>query len=417
MFIAVLTAGVLLVPVGGQAAGSPADSEWKLGQALGDTASRLFYDVSATGPRDAWTVGRKAAAGGTGFEAAIEHWNGTEWSDVPAADTGGRPVQLQLVSAHAPDGALAAGVYLDAKPQSPPAGVERLRPGAAVAAAGTPIVLEHWDGKAWSTVARPAPPEGWLQFPGDLKSFAADSAWLTTMDWNPSANEYRYQLEHWDGAQWRTVPLPAAPGGGPVEPWGIDGTGPGDVWVTAGTRDAGGKPAPLLYHWNGTEWQQTAPPVPSEHPAGWLVNRVVAAGPGSVYAFGKTDEDFPSATMAVRWDGARWQPMPAVPVGEVNAAGADGAGALWVGGWPQGGRHSVLARWSGSAWVTGPLPPEVAAQAGENGQSSILGLERVPGTAGIIASGLVADEEWTKDWGLLVTRLIDVHSGQTAAGG
>ncbi|WP_158880336.1 hypothetical protein [Amycolatopsis anabasis] len=392
--------GLVLGLSGGQAA---AAGQWKLEQPFSATESRILFDVSATGAQDGWAVGSKPNADGKRLDAAIEHWDGTAWTDVAPADSGGRSAQLQEVTASAPDDAWAAGVVPDVKPGQ--AGPRlRTRPGSAVAESGVPIVLQHWDGKKWTNVERPAPPAGWLQFPGKIKAFGKDWAYLTVMDWQPSTNSYQYRVEHWDGKAWNPVKLPDVPAGLRADAWAIDGTGPDDVWITVNATGKD-KSTPLVNHWDGKKWEQTALPVPSEHPTGWLVNHVVVVDQKSVYAFGKSnDPEVPAATMALHWDGAAWKPLPAIPFDEANAAGVDGAGTVWVGGWPGGQLRSALARWDGTAWTTEQLPPEVAEQGGEDGQNSILGLSKVPGTRGVLASGLVADNAMNKGWGLIVSR-------------
>ncbi|WJD99707.1 hypothetical protein [Streptomyces antimycoticus] len=110
-----------------------AATPWTLRTPLSETVSTEFWDVAATGAKDAWAVGRKTD-GADGPTPAIKHWNGTTWTDVPAAGTGDEPGQLEKVSAAAPDDVWVAGVRLGDTT--------------------SPVVVRHWDGEKW---AEPAP--------------------------------------------------------------------------------------------------------------------------------------------------------------------------------------------------------------------------------------------------------------------
>ncbi|MDX3224437.1 hypothetical protein [Streptomyces sp. ME19-01-6] len=357
-----------------------ADTPWKLRTPMSETASREFWGVAATGAKDAWAVGRRTD-GAAGPAPLIRHWNGTAWTDVPAATTGGKAAQLEKVAASAPDDAWAAGSLVDND--------------------STPIVLQHWDGKKWTKVDHAAPAEGALSFVGDIATFGTKAAWLTSFDWDPAGNTSEYRLERWTGSAWHKVSLPAAPGGGRAQPWDITGTGPDDVWVTADAV-TGEVAVPLLYHWNGSRWTVREVPVPAEHPTGWVANRAVATGRNSVYVLGKTnDPQAPTATMAAHWNGSRWQSLAELPVDEANTAGADGAGRLWIAGWTPGNPHSVMARWTGTKWATEELPADVT---GHSEMSTVLGIAGVPGTKGVFAAGTAGCASDPVQCGVLVSR-------------
>ncbi|WP_238431777.1 hypothetical protein [Streptomyces cavernae] len=392
------------------------ETPWKLALPLSEAASMHFWDVDARSRTDAWAVGQKTRA--FSVEPVAKRWDGTRWSDVQLASTGGRPAQLERVAASGPDDVWVAGTYTDVgipsassaklpdrladrlagRPADSPA--DRSRGGDARPAAASPIVLQHWDGTRWKRVQRPAPAEGWIRTPVELTSLGRDSVWLTTMDWNPVTNAYTGQLEHWDGRTWRRTALPSAPDGSPVLPWAITGTGPDDVWVTA-DADADGTVTPLLYHFDGRRWTVDSIPVPYEYDAGWVANKVVTTKRGTVHVFGKTNDPVVSdGLLAARWDGRTWRPVPAPDVEEVSASGTDGSGAVWIAGWPAGGGHAVLSRWDGVSWTKEQLPEEITATVG----SSLSGIDGVPGTRAVLAAGNVACESTTGACGLVVSR-------------
>jgi len=91
-------------------------------------------------------------------------------------------------------------------------------------------------------------------------------------------------------------------------------------------------------------------------------------------------------------------------VDEVNAAGVDGSGNVWTAGWPVGSSHAVLSRWDGASWTDEQLPEDITSSAG----SSILGIDGVPGTRGVLAAGDTACENTASGaCGLVVSRGID----------
>ncbi|MGI5195741.1 hypothetical protein ACQEVY_19175 [Streptomyces sp. CA-288835] len=412
-------------------AAAPAKAPWKLELPTSSAESTGFYDVTATSRTDAWAVGGKADESWTTAPVA-KHWDGTRWSDVPLAGTGGRPATLEAVAASGPDDVWAAGTYTDievaaassaARTQEgrkadrlpdtllerlPDTLADRLREGSALPEASGSIVLQHWNGTRWKSVSRPGPAEGWIRFVLDMESVRADSVWLTTMDWNPTADPddpdqaYSGMLEHWDGRKWSRTALPQAPDGKPVQPFDITGTGPNDVWVSAEAM-ADGVSTPLLYHFDGRRWTVKTVPVPFEYSAGWVANHVVSTRRGTVHVFGKTnDPGVPNGLISTRWDGRKWQEIPTPGIDEVNASGADGSGGVWVGGWaPQGSAHTLLSRWNGTTWTDEELPAELTST---SGGSTVYGIAGIPGTRTVLASGTAECTSMTDVCGLLASR-------------
>ncbi|WP_328492932.1 hypothetical protein OHS59_09460 [Streptomyces sp. NBC_00414] len=417
-------------PSGQQA--SLSKTPWKLALPLSGAESTDFYDVTATGRTDAWAVGRKTDESWV-TDPVAKHWDGTRWSDVRPAGTGGRPAQLEAVAASGPDDVWAAGTYTDVEvgavasaiarvPEArrtgrlpgsllarlPDSLADRLREGSALPEAADPIVLQHWDGTRWKPVPRPAPADGAIRFVLELKSVSADSVWLTTLDWNPAADPddpdkaYAGHLEHWDGRRWSRTALPQAPDGGAVQPFSITGTGPDDIWVSALT-EADGVATPLLYHFDGRHWTVDAVPVPYEYGPGWVANHIVSTGRGTVHVLGKTnDPQVPSGLLSTRWDGRTWRQIPAPGIDEVNAAGSDGSGGVWVAGWrPQGSAHTVFSRWDGATWTDEELPAELTST---SEGSTVFDIEGVPGSRAVLAAGNAACDSPAGACGLLAWR-------------
>ncbi len=68
-----------------------------------------LYGVAALSQSDAWVVGEQYSYAYSSYVPLIEHWNGTAWSVVQAAQYG---VSLRAVTAIAPDDVWAVGLGL-----------------------------------------------------------------------------------------------------------------------------------------------------------------------------------------------------------------------------------------------------------------------------------------------------------------
>jgi len=293
---------------------------------------------------------------------------------------------------------------------------------------GRPL-LEHWNGRAWSTVRVPS------SWPGGLRFVAASSArdaWALGQE--PSGR--REHLLHWNGSGWQNSPFPGTPGafygnlGLTAEPGGrawliatIDGASAqifgrnggswrpqsypcpvlrcnlddisarawNDAWavgnyIQAGLAGLAG--GPLALHWDGRNWQ--AIPVPYVQ-SGYLTG-VFGASATNAWAVGAV---FQAGTMLLyHWDGTSWHQL-AVPsgltrpaLGEQTGITGDSAGHLWIYGiGTQGADRASYLRYDGRNWST----VSDAAVAGQSGVT-VRAVARVPGTSAAwsVGAGFVA---------------------------
>ncbi len=173
--------------------------------------------VSAAASNDVWI------AGGTGVESGrtqayaplIEHWDGTRWSTVAAPNA--RLTQGFAGIAARPGLALAVGQNVD-----------RNGPGA--------THIERWSGGQWSVVVSPSP--------GTLANALSAVAASSSQDvWAVGNSSSGTLTEHWNGSSWRVVP---SPNGTPVDNalYGVSAAAPNDAWAVGG----------VIEHWDGTQW-------------------------------------------------------------------------------------------------------------------------------------------------------------------
>ena len=334
-----------------------------------------LYAAATLPDSTGWAVGTSSDGGV--FKATSEHWNGRQWSTVPAANP--KPIGNDLFGVAAlsdtdawavgsgAGGADAAGSNTTLNndttliehwdgaqwralepPQVPALKTYEsvLRAVSAVSADdvwavgfGDAALIEHWDGTRWSV--SPTPDLHSDKNGSSLLGVAAASA---TDVWAVGANSVAGRqaclLEHWDGATWSSVACPLPPGAGDARLSAVTALSPTDVWAvgfymtgqTETTKDSHG----LIEHFDGTTWSV----VPSPHlttgsrpPGGYsddLVG-VAARAPDDVYAVG--------GSRLVHWDGKTWT---------VEAYQASGATLEAIAAPPRGTLWAVGERLTGS---------------------------------------------------------------------
>lgn len=160
-------------------------SAWAVTDApfVGNRFNQLL-GVSARAPGDVWAVGTWRNTSST-FHVLIQHWNGSAWSAVPAADPGNND-ELLAVAALSANNVWAVGDRHD-----PASDTQQ------------PLIM-HWNGSAWSTT----PLTG---FHGDFARLNAIRAVSSTDIWaagafaTVSGDPTSPLLMHWDGTSWTRV--------------------------------------------------------------------------------------------------------------------------------------------------------------------------------------------------------------------
>jgi hypothetical protein len=229
--------------------------------------ARLAADIGAavtSSGSDAWAFGAPADDPQGGY---IAHFNGTTWSQASF------PVQVQSASALSAADIWAGGVTSD--PVSNPWST-----GAAIDPESASIVIEHWNGTAWSQTPLPRfdlPPNSWpgvavtAVSPGDVWAVAGDYSIDTPVSY----------LLHWDGKAWARVSY-SCPGDtiGAVTP-----DGHGGVWGVGGSTDS-----EWFCHGVNGHWTKTPVPLRAgEQPnTGWPT---LIPGTTSLWALGEFDAD------------------------------------------------------------------------------------------------------------------------------
>jgi hypothetical protein len=156
-------------------------------------------------------------------------------------------------------------------------------------------------------------------------------------------------IERWDGIAWTAEEGPS-PGSHFNELRAVDASGPNDVWAVGRTASGSGD-RPLVVHFDGSEWLEVAPP---DEITG-VLNGVAAISSSDVWAVGSVGD--PAALLEepviLHWDGTLWSAVdPGRAVGQARSALLDivaaGTDDLWVAGYLR--NQPLLVRYFGQEW-------------------------------------------------------------------
>ena len=287
-----------------------------------------FRGLAASSATDVWAVGIYHTS--SGDKSRIEHWNGVQWSDVPAAHNGGIPDKFNSVAVTGP---------LDAWAVGSSAGAGSLQEAA---------LIQHWNGRAWVVVAAPNPGLLWNVL-DSVVALSTNDVWAVGY-YKDDAAPARVLAEHWDGTAWKVANAPS-PGSGWNELADLSASSPTDIWAVGWTQDNGPRRS-LVEHWNGVRWTQVSTNVRSVQE----LRAVAAVSPKVAWAAGPMG----GPQVFERWDGTNWNPitvpMPSqgVEIWGISASTADDA---WVvGGMIGRGYRPLLEHWDGTEWrlITAP---------------------------------------------------------------
>jgi len=207
-----------------------------------------FRAVRAASTNDVWAVG-SSFSNATGFQTLIEHWNGTQWSQVTSPNPGGSSTNNTLtgLAVTSTSNAWAVGT-------------------SSTATADHTLIL-RWNGTQWSQVTSPTP-DGNDQL-RSASATSASNAWAV----GASTDGSKTLILHWNGTSWNQVTSPSPTGSNNL--FGVAATSASNAWAVGFTG-----PGTLILAWNGKKWAK----VPS--PAGDQLNSVYAISASNAWAVG-----------------------------------------------------------------------------------------------------------------------------------
>jgi hypothetical protein len=291
------------------------------------SGSSSLYRVSAVSANDVWASADYGAGNESTTQPASEHWDGNQWSIVPAPSVGTLGTRIQGISAASANDVWMVGAY-DLTATNPN---------------GVKTLTEHWDGTQWSVVPSPNPLLGARgSYLRGVEALSANDVWAVGYIVFPVA-VIQTLIEHWDGTQWTIVSSPNGSGGGGLL-HEVKGLTSNDVWAVGWA----GK-ATLALHWDGSQWSVI--PTPDLSSAGAnLLEGVAPVSSNDVWAVGASD----SGPITMHWDGSQWTlvPNPGVPGQSLYGVTAIAANDVWAIGFSgfSATNRTLAMHWDGVTW-------------------------------------------------------------------
>lgn len=233
---------------------------------------------------------------------------------------------------------------------------------------GAKVLVDHWNGTAWSQVATPTTP-------GNTASLAGVSASSTTDAWaigrtQVNRSDFAPLALHWNGTAWSVSSSAATALAGQIGA-GVTDISPTDAYAIGG--GLGSAHTGLVAQWNGTTWTRLTVPQPSTDGLASNLDAISADGPNDVWIVGTYEDEISSTfiqseTYSLHWNGSTWSvvPMPLASNSSVNnfflfnSIKANSPTDVWavgdqgVAGTTTG--STLIEHWNGTAWSIVPSP-------------------------------------------------------------
>lgn len=229
------------------------------------------------------------------------------------------------------------------------------RNGNAFTNVGAKVLIDHWDGTAWSQVATPAPPQNTALL-NDVSASSATDAWAVGRTQLNKSNFQGLAL-HWDGSAWSiSSSFPGALG---AYATGVADINPADAYAIGNNSSI---PRGHLAHWDGTAWSSVTVPLPPNASTNTTLDAISADGPNDVWAVGTflNSATGQSDNFTIHFNGTAWSVVPMPVAGGFDAIKANSPTDVWAVG-DQGAVDStnpatLTAHFNGTAWSIVPSP-------------------------------------------------------------
>jgi hypothetical protein len=241
------------------------------------------------------------------------------------------------------------------------------RSGAAFTNVGAKVLIDNWNGTAWSQVAVPATPGNTALLLGVSASSATDAWAVGRTQLNKS--DFELVALHWNGTAWSVSPgfataISIISGASAV---GVADISAGDAYAIGNSAATA---VGSLAHWNGTAWSPVTLPLPAHANSNTTLNAISADGPDDVWIVGTflDSANGQNETFSEHFNGTAWSvvPMPLVNSSNINAffqfngIKANSASDVWAVG-DSGvvdvpGSQTLIEHFNGTAWSIVPSP-------------------------------------------------------------
>ena len=263
-------------------------STWSLAAPPTGSSQSQLLGVSCLVATNCYTVGFNETA--AGYRTLVEHLSGSTWSIETSANvTGASDDFLSGVACATATSCFAVGVS--------DTGV-------------TPAMLvEHWNGSAWSVVTLPKPANS-SQTHLDAVACSSDKNCFAVGSYETSVGStsvIKSLIERWNGTSWSVQTNPVKSTATETDLAGIS-CATATSCFAVGTYFTTSAEGTFVSRWNGSTWSIVASPNPAEadntHP---LLDSVSCATASSCFAVGSSNPTAPTAkTLVERWNGTVW---------------------------------------------------------------------------------------------------------------
>ena len=302
-----------------------------------NTINNQLFAAAASSPNDIWAVGQ-----------TVIHFDGTEWSTVPAPGINGDfSNELLGVVDISPTLAWAVGNLGQVGNQIMP----------------PQQVIEQWNGTKWSIFPGPKFPPNSQAILQAITSTSANDIWAVG---NFGINNNGFELfEHFNGTAWTAQLVPQTNG---QEPLSVSADAPNDAWAVG--QQSGDPIKTFATHWNGTNWTAVKPPnvgTGNNH-----LNAVLALAPNNVWAVGLStptgEQQSATLTLIEHFDGTSWSVVPSPNDGpnsdfqsnQLLGLTANSPDDIWAFGsfLSTDGMQTMtlVLHWDGTSWTIVPSP-------------------------------------------------------------
>ena len=250
----------------------------------GPSTFKSLSGVTCISASDCWAVGDANDANDVD-QALIEHWDGTNWTIVPAPSSGG-------------DGALTDVACISTANCW------------AVGTSFSQTLIERWNGAAWAIVPSPNVSGADFNLLRGVACASAADCWAVGYGGTNSTSVYQPLMEHWDGNSWTIVSSPSVPQQDFIN--GIACASSSDCWAVGFSSNQSSVQS-LIEHWNGSTWSIVASPNSSG--GGTNLEGVTCVSSSNCWAVGTA-----GTTFTAHWNGGSWTsvPSPSSTLGDTN---------------------------------------------------------------------------------------------------
>jgi len=212
-------------------------------------------------------------------------------------------------------------------------------------------LVQHWDGRAWTSVPSPPNPYPLLAIT-DVLAFSDTDVLVGTGD--TDANGLVFQ---WDGVNWAKYFLFGAVDDSTVT--SMSARSRDDVWAVGQSHSTGQEDWPgNAAHWNGTGW--TAQYLYFDDMT--FLDGVAAVGENDAWAVGRAlsfadgvEAPTQDLSLVIHWDGASWTEVADADAGLLQDVAGSSSNDVWAVGQDFDGRP-YIEHWNGLLWQPSPVP-------------------------------------------------------------